>query len=62
VCDIPNTTLLEKKLVTLECANESHCIALKTIEATKEFSKAYYDYKVHPHAFQKGDIFLVYDQ
>lgn len=59
---LPDTIVLEQRLITLEQADKDCHITLQCNEAAKKHSKAQYDRQVHPRSFHEGDLILAYDQ
>jgi hypothetical protein len=59
---LPDTTLLEERLLYLEQLDEQHRDAALANEAHKQRINCQYDRSVHPRVFSEGDLVLVYDQ
>jgi hypothetical protein len=59
---LPDTSLLEERLVHLEQLDEQRRDAALANEAHKNRFKCQYDRFVHPRVFSEGDLVLVYDQ
>eukprot|EP00253_Pinus_taeda_P003277 PITA_03277 len=59
---LPNTTLVEERLLYLEGLDKTRRLASLAIEAQKKRVKTHFDHTVHPHSFIKGDLVLIYDQ
>ena len=59
---LPNTTLVEERLLYLERLDETRRLASLAIEAQKKRVKAHFDQNIHPRSFVEGDLVLLYDQ
>ena len=59
---LPNTFLLEERLVHLEQLDEQHRYALVALEINKRRIKVQYDKFVRPRRFSEGDLVLLWDQ
>ena len=59
---LPNTTLVEERLLYLERLDETRRLASLAIEAQKKRVKTHFNHIVHPHSFVEGDLVLLYDQ
>ena len=59
---LPNTTLVEERLIYLEWLDETHRLASLAIKAQKKRVKTHMDHTVHPCSFVEGDLVLLYDQ
>jgi len=59
---LPNTSVLEERLIHLEHLNESRRYVATTNEAHKKWVKIEYDKSVKPWDFTEGDLVLLYYQ
>eukprot|EP00253_Pinus_taeda_P009175 PITA_09175 len=59
---LPNTTLVEERLLYLERLDETRQLATLAIEAQKKRVKTHFDHTIHPRSFVEGDLVLLYDQ
>jgi len=59
---LPNTTLVEERLLYLERLDETRRLASLAIEAQKKRVKTHFDHTIHPRSFVEGDLVLLYDQ
>ena len=59
---LPETSVLEARLVELEQLDKTHRDAATANEVHKRRVKIQYDKSIRPGIFSKGDLVLVYDQ
>lgn len=59
---LPNTTLVEERLLYLERLDETRRLASLAIEAQNKRVKAHFESTIHPRSFVEGDLVLLYDQ
>ena len=59
---LPDTSVLEERLVHLEQLDEQRRDALVALEVNKHCVKVQYDKFVHPMRFSEGDLVLLWDQ
>eukprot|EP00253_Pinus_taeda_P036128 PITA_36128 len=59
---LPNTTLVEERVLYLERLDETRRLASLAIEAQKKRVKTHFDNTVNPRSFIEGDLVLLYDQ
>eukprot|EP00253_Pinus_taeda_P017204 PITA_17204 len=59
---LPNTTLVEERLLYLERLDETCRLASLAIQAQKKRVKTHFDHTVHPRSIVEGDLVLLYDQ
>lgn len=59
---LPNTTVVEERLLYLERLDETRQLASLAIEAQTKRVKTHFDHTVHPCSFVEGDLFMFYDQ
>ena len=59
---LPDTTLVEERLLFLEQLDETRRLASLAIEAQKKRVKAHFDNTIQPRSFVEGDLVLLYDQ
>jgi hypothetical protein len=58
---LPNTTLIEQQLISLESLDEDQRSSLQNNEASKKCSKDTFDHHVNLRSFNEGDLVLSYD-
>ena len=59
---LPDTSLLEERLVHLEQLDEQRQDALVALEVNKHRTKVQYDKSIHPRRFSEGDLVFLWDQ
>eukprot|EP00253_Pinus_taeda_P002813 PITA_02813 len=59
---LPNTTLVEERLLYLERADKTHRLSSLVIKAQKKRVKTHFDQTVTPISFIEGDLVLLYNQ